>query len=195
MSVKTSPLSGGQHSLPQAASDFTEIQEEPRRLSGWSAVTRQESSGRKARHRSSHLLGQIDHGGDILQEPGPSAMLEEQSRESEGALGIAGGGMGQEEARLGVQGARPSHSLLYPPSGPQFPHHLLCPSPACWSGCCWPNGSVTGRPGLLGEWKVMAFFLPRRDKVGPQTSLTLLVQLLEEAGKAGRCLELRFSPR
>ena len=35
-------LSGGQHSLPQAASDCTEIQEEPRRLSGLPTDTHQE---------------------------------------------------------------------------------------------------------------------------------------------------------
>lgn len=41
------------------------------------------SRSRKAWHWSSPLLGQVDRGGDILQEPGPSTTLEEQTRGSE----------------------------------------------------------------------------------------------------------------
>lgn len=75
--------------------------------------------------------------------------------------GRAGGGaaLGQEEARLGVQGARPSHSWPHLcPSGPQFPHNSLCLLLRVA-----PAGKVDqwqGGQGLLRDRKVMAFFLP-----------------------------------
>lgn len=44
------------------------------------------------------------------------------------------------------------------------------------------------------ERKATAFFLPPgRDREGPRTAPVLPAQLLEEAGKAGSCLGLRFS--